>query len=92
MGAGGAGRGGPQSGPSVSRREIQWDRDRWLLNHFYPAVDAAELTMPEFVQALNTMQYVADELRAKSPEEIVSMMAQQAQQAAQRRALSKGNL
>ena len=53
-----------------------WDRDRWLLNRFYHT-ESADLTMPEFLQALNSMQYVIDELRPKTPEEIMGQIAKQ---------------
>ena len=33
--------------------------------------------MPEFLQALNSMQYVIDELRPKTPEEIMGQIAKQ---------------
>ena len=58
------------------RRAIKWVRDRWLLNHFY-GIEAADLTFPEFMDALQSMSEVQKELRPKSPEEIVAMIGQQ---------------
>ncbi len=67
---------GSQSKPLTYRRAIKWVRDRWLINHFY-GIEAAELTFPEFMDALQSITEVQKELRPKSPEEIVSMLGQQ---------------
>ena len=56
---------------------MKWERDRWLITHFYPARDAAEMTMPEFLSALENISYAVKELRPKDPKEIVAEIAEE---------------
>jgi hypothetical protein len=46
------------------------------LNHFY-GIESADLTLPEFLAALNSLGYVQQELRPKNPTEIMALIAKQ---------------
>jgi hypothetical protein len=56
---------------------VKWERDRWLITHFYPARDAAEMTMPEFLSALENIFRTQKELLPKDPKEIVAEIAEE---------------
>ncbi len=52
------------------------ERDRWLIQHFYGR-DADELTWPEFIDAIENISVVSNELRPKTPAEMVVEMGRQ---------------